>query len=301
MPTSLDNGRRSPRKRLRAVLARLFVPKPLRSPEFEFTRRLQARAADAYLRAGRIYVLSTQLSDEGWIHTPPGTALSMETSEEEIGTVMLAAVRKSTELKDGLEGWIERRRQVMAPLALAAERSHPDDALLKLANVSSYEEFRRGFQAAIHVWERDGRFALTWLGSHPFMGPVVRVTLEHPSAAELGRRFAKRSLKSNPSCGGRHRRQPLTIPLRFVASKSNLRSPLAPETPPLRRRSAARADVTRRGVLSLNDYGAGTYLLATPADAGSPGRSGQRHVGPALMPSVRGATFRDDSKRCSSD
>jgi hypothetical protein len=55
-----------------------------------------------------------------------------------------------------------------------------------LANVASYEEFRRGYRAAIHVWERDGNFTVTWLGSSPIVSPVFRVEVRDPTEEELG-------------------------------------------------------------------------------------------------------------------
>jgi hypothetical protein len=57
---------------------------------------------------------------------------------------------------------------------------------LQLANVASYEEFRRGYRAAIHVWERDGNFTVTWLGSSPIVSPVFRIEVRDPTEEELG-------------------------------------------------------------------------------------------------------------------
>ena len=97
---------------------------------------------------GHIHVLSTQRSDQGWVHPPPGIALSTKAGEEEIGAAVLAALEGSTYLEDGWEGWRERLRQVAAGKG-QEKPGNPDDTPLKLANVESYREF--GFPVAVHA------------------------------------------------------------------------------------------------------------------------------------------------------
>jgi hypothetical protein len=61
-----------------------------------------------------------------------------------------------------------------------------DDPLLKLANVASYRQLRRGLRAALHVWENSGDFRLTCLGSQPFSSPVIVVRARDPNELQLG-------------------------------------------------------------------------------------------------------------------
>jgi hypothetical protein len=145
------------------------------------------RAADLYLRGQWIYIFSTERqNDRGWIHTPPGIALDEGVSGREIGAAVLTAVRKATPIL-GNRDLSGRWRQLLVPIDRDPDRiAGYEDPLLQLANVASHEEFRRGYRAAIHVWERDGNFTVTWLGSSPIVSPVFRVEVCHPTEEELG-------------------------------------------------------------------------------------------------------------------
>jgi hypothetical protein len=145
-----------------------------------FDEKPSWRAADVYLRKAHIYVVSLRRNGErGWVHTP-AAMLDKDVSDRELGGAVLTAVAESAEIQNV----IERYEASMMWRGRGAESWSADHPLLKMANVHSYDQFRSGLLASIHVWRSGGHFRLTHLGSQPFAH--VAVVRDDPTEEELG-------------------------------------------------------------------------------------------------------------------